>query len=405
MPSTVSSPTAASAVYITRVEASGATRASFELHDHGVANSAATLLLRAAPALNTSIYVLDINSPSASALADGDHIRLGDDSDAEYRIIDKIEPAASTTHVPLSFPLSRGHAGAVTVHQINRVPIAFPSAATALALAGDAHASDNAIVVSGDAGDVATLAADQLIEIGDPFFNEYRFVRTATVDPNGVRVTLDAPLIVEHVAAANAVRRLDINLANAAVPVDDDTLSVAALANDRVVYVTDRNNNFDDRNTVIIFDINNVAVREARRIGALSILTLATGVYAASPAGSIVERVDLGDDGAVTAKSLTAAARAGTAVIALDNRFKLEANRILRIGAAPNDEYVVIADLPNHSPGSAAPDAGNVVLARALKRDHPAGTTAGLQNDPVVNTASPATALLLDIELAARLCP
>ena len=85
--------------------------------------------------------------------------------------------------MPLSFPLSRAHASAVTVHQINRVPIAFPSTATALALAGDAHASDNAIVVSGDAGDVATLAADQLIEIGDPFFNEHRFVRTATVDP------------------------------------------------------------------------------------------------------------------------------------------------------------------------------------------------------------------------------
>ncbi len=239
-------------VFITRVEASGAARASFELHDHGGANSAATLLLRAAPVGtgtgdpgNTPIYVLDINSPGASALADDDHIRLGDDSDAEYRIIHKIEPAASTTHVPLSFPLSRAHASAVTVHQINRVPIAFPSTATALALASDAHASDNAIVVSGDAGDVATLAADQLIEIGDPFFNEYRFVRTATVDPNGVRVTLDAPLILDHAAAANAVRRLDINLANAAVPVDDDTLSVAALANDRVVYVTDRNNNFD----------------------------------------------------------------------------------------------------------------------------------------------------------------
>jgi len=157
-------------VFITRVEANGAARASFELHDHGSADSASTLLLRAAPADtgtigHTPIYVLDINSPGASALADGDHIRLGDDSDAEYRIIDKIEPAASTTHVPLSFPLSRGHAGAVTVHQINRVPIAFPSAATALALAGDAHASDNAIVVSGDAGDVAHRAVGVVAEV------------------------------------------------------------------------------------------------------------------------------------------------------------------------------------------------------------------------------------------------
>jgi len=402
-------------VYITRVEASGATRASFELHDHGGADSAATLLLRAAPAGtgtgntgDTPIYVLDINSPGASALADGDHIRLGDDSDAEYRIIHKIEPAASTTHVPLSFPLSRAHASAVTVHQINRVAVVFASTATALALANDAHSGDNSAVVSGDAGDVATLAADQLLEIGDPFFNEHRFIRTATVDPNDntrVTVTFDAPLILEHVAAANAVRRLDINLANAAVPVDDDTLTVAALANDRIVYVADRNNNFDDHNTIVIFDIGNAASREARRVGALSMLTLATGVYAATPAGSTVERVDLGDDAAVTAKTLTSAARAGTAVIALDNRVGLEKNRILRIGAAPDDEYLVIAELPNRAPGNAAPDAGNVVLARALKRDHPIGSPALQQKNPVVNATRPATALLLDVALGSSSLP
>jgi hypothetical protein len=398
-------------LYITRVEASGATRASFELHDHGGAGSASTLLLRAAPAAtgtigHTPIYVLDINSPGASALADSDHIRLGADSDAEYRIIDKIEPAASTTHVPLSFPLSRAHASAATVHQINRVAVAFPSTATALALANDAHASDNTIVVSGDAGDVATLAADQLLEIGDPFFNEHRFVRTATVDPTNntrVRVTLDAPLALDHAAAANAARRLDINLANAAVPVDDDTLSVAALANDRVVYVTDRNNNFDDRNNVIIFDIGNTAAREARRIGVLSMLTVATGVYAATPAGSIVERVDFSDAG--TVKTLTAAARAGTAVITLDNRVDLTKNGILRIGAAPDDEYLVIAELPNRAPGNAAPDAGNVVFARSLSRDYPAGTSARLQSDPVVNATRPATALLLDAALGSTSLP
>jgi phage tail sheath protein FI len=394
-------------VFITRVEASGATRASFELHDHGGAGSAATLLLRPAPADtgttgHTPIYVLDINTPGAGALADGDRIRLGDDSDAEYRIIDKIEPAASSTHVPLSFPLSRAHAGAVTVHQINRVVVTFPSTATALALADDAHGSDNAVIVSGNAGDVATLAAGQLLEIGEPFFNEHRFIRSAVIDPadnTRVRITLDAALALEHAAAANTVRRLDIDLTNAAVSVDDDTLSAAALANDRAVYVTDRNNNFDDRATLIILDINSSATREARRIGALSMLTLTTGLYAATPAGSLVERVDLGDDAAVTAKTLTAAARAGTAVIALDNRFGLTANGVLRIGNAPDDEYLTIAAMPNPSPGNAAPNAGNVVLARALNRDHPAGTPAWLQINPAVNTARPATALLLDSEL------
>ena len=400
-------------VFITRVEASGAARATFELHDRGDANAASTVLLRTAPAGtgtagNTPIYVLTINTPLASALANGDQIRLGDDSDAEYRVIATIEPSASTTHVPLSLPLSRAHASGVTVHQINRVAVAFPSTATALALAEDSLAGDNAVVVSGDAGDVATLGANQLLEIGDPFFNEHRFIRTATIDPadnTRVRVTLDGPLSLDHAAAANAARRLDIDLTNVAVPVDDDTLSVAALANDRVAYVTDRNGNFDDRTSVIIFDINTVAAREARRIGLLSMLTLATGVYAASPAGSVVERVDLGDDGAVTVKTLTAGARAGTAVIALDNRVGLVVNGILRIGVAPDDEYLTIAALPNPSPGNAAPNAGNVVLAHGLNRDHPLGTRAWLETDPVVNPARPATALLIDADIGGASLP
>lgn len=400
-------------VFITRVEASGAARATFELHDRGDANAASTVLLRTAPAGtgtagNTPIYVLTINTPLASALANGDQIRLGDDSDAEYRVIATIEPSASTTHVPLSLPLSRAHGSGVTVHQINRVASAFPSTATALAIAEDSLAGDTAVVVSGDAGDVATLGANQLLEIGDPFFNEHRFIRTATIDPadnTRVRVTLDGPLGLDHAAAANAARRLDIDLTNVAVPVDDDTLSVAALANDRVAYVTDRNGNFDDRTSVIIFDINTVAAREARRIGTLSMLTLATGVYAACPAGSVVERVDLGDDGAVTVKTLTAGARAGTAVIALDNRVGLVVNGILRIGVAPDDEYLTIAALPNPSPGNAAPNAGNVVLAHALNRDHPLGTRAWLETDPAVNPARPATALLIDADIGGASLP
>jgi len=400
-------------VFITRVEASGAARATFELHDRGDANAASTVLLRTAPAGtgtagNTPIYVLTINTPLASALANGDQIRLGDDSDAEYRVIATIEPSTSTTHVPLSLPLSRAHASGVTVHQINRVAVAFPSMATAVALAEDSLAGDSAVVVSGDAADVATLGANQLLEIGDPFFNEHRFIRTATIDPadsTRVRVTLDSPLGLDHAAAANAARRLDLDLANVAVPVDDDTLSVGALANDRVAYVTDRNSNFDDRTSVIIFDINTVATREARRIGTLSMLTLATGVYAASPAGSVVERVDLGDDGAVTVKTLTAGARAGTAVIALDNRVGLVVDGILRIGVAPDDEYLTIAALPNPSPGNAAPNAGNVVLAHALNRDHSLGTRAWVETDPVVNPARPATALLIDADIGGASLP
>ena len=393
-------------VFVTRVAAIGAARGSFELHDRGGANSASTLLLRAAPAGtgitgNTPIYVLDINSPAASALADGNRIRLGADSDAEYRSIATIEPAASATHVPLSFPLSRTHAAGVTVNHINRVVMALPSAATALDLAEDARSGENQIVLSGAAGDVASLAADQLLEIGPPLSGEHRFIRTATVDAadnSRVRVTLDSPLATLQPAGTNLARRLDLDLTNAAVPVDDDPLSVAARAGDRVAYVVDRNNNFDDRDDLIIFDINNVASREARRIGALSMLSVGTGTYGVCPGGSMIARVDLGDDAAVTAKALTAAAHAETAVIALDNRVGLLVSGVVRIGAAPDDEYLRIAALPNPSPGNAAPNAGNIVLAYPLRRDHPLGTPVQLQNDPVVNAARPATALVMEAE-------
>ena len=389
--------------FITRVEANGAARASFELYDRGNSNSASTSLLRAAATGtgtngNTPLYVLDIN-----ALVNGDQIRLGDDSDAEYRVITTVEPLANTTHVPLSFPLSRTHNAGVSIHHINSVIIAFPSspAATALALADDVHPGDNEIVLSGVSGDVASLAADQLLEIGPPFSSEHRFIRTATIDPadnTHVTVTLDSPLTLARASGADLVRRLDINLANVAVPVDDDTLSVVANVGDRVAYVVGRNNNFDDRDDLLIFDINTTATREARRIGDLSRLPLATEVYGVCQAGSVIERVDLGDDGTVTAKALTAAARAGTAVIALDNRVDLRVNGVLRIGSSPNDEYLTIAALPNPSPSSAAPNAGNVVLAYPLNRDHPLGTPVQQQKDPVLNVGRPATTLLMDAD-------
>ena len=393
-------------VFITRVEANGAARASFELHDRGNSNSASTLLLRAAAAGkgtsgNTPIYVLDINTPIASALANGNRIRLGSDSDAEYRVVGTVEPPANTTHVPLSFPLSRPHDAGVSVNHINRVIVAFPSTATALALAQDAHPEDNEIVLSGVSGDVASLATDQLLEIGVQFSSEHRFIRTATIDPSDnthITVTLDSPLTLALASGVNLARRLDINLANVAVPVDDDILSVAAHAGDRVAYVVDRNTNFDDRDDLVIFDSTSGATREARRIGDLSMLPLATGTYGVCPSGSIVERVDLGDDGTVTAKTLTAAARAGTAVIALDNRVDLAVNGVLRLGASPNDEYLTIAVLPNRSPGNAAPDAGNVVLVYPLNRDHPVGTPVVLQIHPILNSTRPATALLMDAD-------
>src|SRR5207248_2843181 len=74
------------------------------------------------------------------------------------------------------------------------------------------------------------------------------------------------------------------------------------------------------------------------------------------------------DPVAITAKALTAEAKAGMSLIALDDRLGLVENDILRIDTASNKEYATIKSIPNRAP--AAPDAGNVVLTHPLDLKH-----------------------------------
>jgi len=80
-------------------------------------------------------------------------------------------------------------------------------------------------------------------------------------------------------------------------------------------------------------------------------------------------------------KTLGAATASGTSVIALANRVGLAVNDVLRIGNAPDDEYVAIRSIPARA--AAGADPGNVVLTQALQRGHAAG-------DPVRRQAPPA---------------
>jgi len=77
-------------------------------------------------------------------------------------------------------------------------------------------------------------------------------------------------------------------------------------------------------------------------------------------------------------KTLTAAAPAGSVVINLLNRVSLAAGDIVRIGDAPDDEFVRIAAIPNRA--AAGADPGNVILSSPLVRSHPTGTNVRRQN-------------------------
>src|SRR4051794_36659967 len=105
-------------LYLTRVESGAARRAGFQLHDRGSAASAATWLLRAAPEASgdtdaTALYVVNTNSvaPGTGGLADGDHIRIGGGSQAEYWDVAAlaVPGVQAAHHVALSYPLARTH--------------------------------------------------------------------------------------------------------------------------------------------------------------------------------------------------------------------------------------------------------------------------------------------------------
>ncbi len=166
-------------VYVTRIEASGAVRSVFDLHDRGSATSAAAWLLRSTPELSgtgaaDALYVTNVNSiaPVTGALADGDHIRVGAGSDAEYRDVDPTPGTGIGTrnHVALTFPLARPHASILppspATNNVHEVPRALAGGPNVFPLAIAADAGTDVIEITAAAGDVAV---DDLVEIGsDP---------------------------------------------------------------------------------------------------------------------------------------------------------------------------------------------------------------------------------------------
>jgi hypothetical protein len=368
-----------------------ATRATFDLHDRGSATSASTRLLLAANPAALSIYVLNVNAvaPNTGSLASADRIRIGGGSDAEYRTVAAAAPGPAT-HVPLSFPISRTHDPAVTVNNINRV--ASPNAFNLFeAATGSARSVVVTVATPGD------IAVNDLLEIGSQFSAEHRFiVRVTTVDPTHLRLDLDSPLVAAH-NAGDIVSKLNPQ-PGGADEINNNTLAVTAHPADSAAFLIPPRNDFVARDQLIIFDRANNATREARRIGNLSLLRLSIGSYGGYPSGTLIQGVDLADDGAVTPKSLSAAASAGATVIALDNRAGLSVGDVLGIGTGSEREYVTIVGLPNPSPGGAPPNQGNVLLAQPVNHTYAAGVEVRRQSTPTIRADRPATVTALDVE-------
>src|SRR5262249_23002916 len=141
----------------------------------------------------------------ASTLADGNWIRIGDGSAAEYVQLDGA-PAGENTLVPVHLPLSRTHAAGDTVDQFDRaLATGGPFTIVADAQAGLAKGAQT-IVVEGATADITLLAGtpNQLLELGGQNLGEYRFAvgvsNVAVVSAANSRATvrLDGPLSLPY---------------------------------------------------------------------------------------------------------------------------------------------------------------------------------------------------------------
>ena len=384
-------------VYVTRIEASGAVRSVFDLHDRGTATSAAAWLLRSAPELSgttgpDALYVTNVSAiaPGTGAIANGNHIRVGAGSDAEYRDVDPVAGVGTANHVALTFPLARAHA--VAANNVAEIPRALGPAPNLFPLALAAAAGADTIEITAAAGDVAP---NDLVEIGsgpDPVQRvaEYRFVRTVTVAGANLRLRLDSPLHAAHAAAE------DVSKLNSGGAVATSTFETArdALPGDRVVFLAPPlSGNFADRSHLVIFEPGNNDIREARRIGRLSALSAAVPAYDTYAAGTVVHAVAVVPDGAIPPKSLTAPTFEQANVLLLDNRTGLAVGQVLQIGAAAPFEYARVAQVPDPLPSLVLP--GQVVLAHPLRRAYAAGTAVTVMQAPAANAARPSSVLTL----------
>jgi hypothetical protein len=404
-------------VYVTRIEAPGAQRAQFDLHDRGSAASAAAWLLRPAPELSGStaagaLYVTNRNAvaPGTGTLVDTDHIRVGGGSDAEYRDVGPgPNGVLQRNHVTLTFPVARAHASVLppvpatnNVHEIPRVLSA--AAPNVFPLAAAAAAGTSTIDITAVAGNVAV---NDLVEIQsgpNPVQRvaEYRFVRAVTVAAPVLRLTLDSPLQAAHgiVPAAN-VSKLD-PAPPGVFPQTSFENTRDALPGDRVAFLqTPGLGNFANRANLVIFDRLNNATREARRIGQLSVLSSAAGAYDNYSAGAVIEGLTVAPDPGVTAKALAADTFVGASVLPLGDRTSLVVGQVLQIGAAAPFEFATVTQLPDPLPSLALP--GQVVLSQPLRRAYAIGTAIVALLAPTVNPGRPSTVLTLPITRGATL--
>ena len=339
-------------VYVTRVldtSAGAAANSTEQLFDRGDPGATGTALLRAAgeetgtagdPPL---LFVLDDTGLTAGT----SWIRIGDGSTAEYRIVDTINATPPHMLVALAFPLQLPHKATDAVDEVPfTVPGGFTGTLTTDVKPGELEFD----LTFTNAGDIALITAGQVIEIGGAS-GEFHVVKQITPGPLSATLLLETPIEMSHSAGA-AVLPVTVS-----APVNSSTLALSAGAADSLIFL----------NTAAGFTTTTHLVRvhssitnqnEFSRIGAITKLQVVPGAFVPYPAASIVEKVDLADDG----RHLAAAGAAGTNSITLDDASGLNTGDQLIIEPGAHQETGAVQSI-----------AANVVTLTAnLTHNHPA---------------------------------
>jgi phage tail sheath protein FI len=446
--------------YIVRVTAEEAVRANRRLffHDLAIASPDPTVLLRAAEegtgtAINLPAIVVLLPTGLASP---NDVIRIGDGSRAEYRTIANID--TTQRQVSLNLPLQRSHAIGVTVRDVAGTVDTTNFTTGDFTLAADANAGATQILLSAgttaaDLTALAALAAPELIGLDAVGANGEYVLATAftAIGTTQVRLTLANP-VQRHHAAGPGVLALSVPAGT------NQVLQVAANGGDSIIYLNALGGAFTNPVHLAVIDPGS-ANQEVRRIGTLSELTLDLPPYEDYPISSVVEHVTIADDNrtitasttadatlndvsaiepgmailfttpaaatiivsavdvatkkvtflvplaaaptgtaSVQPRKVTADVAAGAVVLPLDARIGLSAGDVIRVGVAPNDEYVTVRQVSD--PRSVPPDAGAIVIDSPLRRGHANGTDVHRQA-VVLDATRQSTLTLLDANTSA----
>jgi len=385
-------------LYLTRVIDPSAPYAQTDLFDRGSNTSAQTLLLRAAgeltgtPATPPLPYVL-----SDPGLKMNSWLRIGAGSTAEYKQLAADEDTTHTAYITLDFPLSRTHAAGASVEQFQ-----WASAAVFL-LQGAVKSGTQAIVIVGAPADINALpgTADLFLEVGPNKKGEYRFATVKTTDISVIdathsqaTVTLDSGLMLSHADQTTVTALTKHWTTNPASQLD----SVGAAAGDRIIFLSSTPAASSD---LVIIDRDPDAatnlLREIRRVGTLSELTLATGSYETYQGGSIVEGINLSDDARlIYDPSPEPLPKAGDTTIPVDDVTALAVGQQVLIGGgnggsiAEPGPLVIQAIAPV---GGQAPK-GIVTLATPLTNAHNANDAVTLAAKVLTANASAGTSVL-----------